>query len=51
MKLTITPETVAYKKPFKIAYAVRTELPIVHIALSDGPLTGVGEGIGVSYLG
>ena len=51
MKLTITPETVAYKKPFKIAYAVRTELPIVHIALSDGTHTGVGEGIGVSYLG
>lgn len=51
MKLSITPETVAYKKPFKIAYAVRTELPIVHIALSDGVHTGVGEGIGVSYLG
>jgi L-alanine-DL-glutamate epimerase-like enolase superfamily enzyme len=51
MKLTITPETVAYKKPFKIAYAVRTELPIVHIALSEGEHTGVGEAIGVSYLG
>ena len=51
MKLTVTPETIAYKKPFKIAYAVRTELPIVHVQLDDGGYVGVGEGIGVSYMG
>ncbi len=51
MKLTISPETWAYKKPFKIAYAVRTELPIVHVKLEDGVHSGQGEGIGVSYRG
>lgn len=50
MKLTVTPETIAYKKPFKIAYAVRTELPIVHVQLEEGDHVGVGEGIGVSYM-
>ncbi len=50
MKVTITPETIAYKKPFKIAYAVRTELPIVHVRVDDGAFFGVGEGIGVSYM-
>lgn len=51
MKLTVTPETWAYKKPFKIAYATRTELPIVHVQLVDGAHSGQGEGIGVSYRG
>lgn len=51
MKLTVTPETFAYKKPFKIAYAVRTQLPIVHVRLDDGAHSGQGEGVGVSYLG
>lgn len=51
MKLTLMPETWAYKKPFKIAYAVRTQLPIVHVKLEDGVHSGQGEGIGVSYRG
>ena len=51
MKLTVTPETWAYAKPFKIAYAVRTELPLVHVRLEEGPWSGQGEGVGVSYLG
>ena len=51
MKLIVTPETWAYKKPFKIAYAVRTELPLVHVQLTDGAHSGQGEGIGVSYRG
>ncbi len=51
MKLTVTPQTWAYAKPFKIAYAVRTELPLVHVRLEAGGVAGQGEGIGVSYRG
>lgn len=51
MKLEIIAESWAYARPFKIAYVTRTQLPMVHVRLTDGGVTGQGEGIGVSYLG
>ncbi len=51
MKLEITAESWAYARPFKIAYVTRTELPLVHVRVSQGGITGQGEGVGVSYLG
>ena len=51
MKLTVTPQVWAYAKPFKIAYAVRTELPLVHVRVEEGGFSGQGEGIGVGYRG
>ncbi len=51
MKLDITAESWAYARPFKIAYVTRTELPVVHVRISQDGVTGQGEGIGVSYLG
>ncbi len=51
MKLEIIAESWAYARPFKIAYVTRTELPLVHVRLTEGGVTGQGEGIGVSYLG
>lgn len=51
MKLDIVAESWAYARPFKIAYVTRTELPLVHVRVTDDGITGQGEGIGVSYLG
>ena len=51
MKLDVMAELWAYERPFKIAYVTRTDLPLVHVRLTQAGLTGQGEGIGVSYLG
>lgn len=51
MKLEVIAESWAYARPFKIAYITRTELPLVHVRITDGGVTGQGEGVGVSYLG
>lgn len=51
MKLEIAAENWAYARPFKIAYVTRTELPLVHVRISQDGVTGQGEGVGVSYLG
>ena len=51
MKLEITAESWAYARPFKIAYITRTELPLVHVRLTQDGVSGQGEGVGVSYLG
>mgnify|MGYP006273944155 CR=1 FL=1 len=51
MKLEVTAESWAYARPFKIAYITRTELPLVHVRITEGGVSGQGEGVGVSYLG
>ena len=51
MKLEVIAESWAYARPFKIAYVTRTELPLVHVRISQDGVTGQGEGVGVSYLG
>jgi L-alanine-DL-glutamate epimerase-like enolase superfamily enzyme len=51
MKLEIIPESWAYERPFKIAYVTRTELPLVHVRITQDGVTGQGEGVGVSYRG
>jgi hypothetical protein len=39
----------AFATPFRIAYQVRTHAETVVVELRDGPLTGRGEAVGVSY--
>ena len=51
MKLEVIAENWAYARPFKIAYVTRTELPLVHVRISQDGVTGQGEGVGVSYRG
>lgn len=51
MKLSFTPHTLYFKRPFKIAHGVRTSTPIVIVELEHEGLIGSGEASMPPYLG
>src|SRR3972149_3304322 len=51
MKLTFTPYTLYFKRPFRIAHGVRSSTPIVLTQLEQGGIIGYGEASMPPYLG
>ena len=51
MKLTYTPHTLYFKRPFKIAHGTRSSTPIVITELHHQGITGYGEASMPPYLG
>lgn len=51
MKLSFTPHTLYFKRPFKIAHGVRTSTPIVIVELEHEGIIGYGEASMPPYLG
>lgn len=51
MKLTYTPYTLYFKRPFKIAHGTRSSTPIVITELEHDGITGYGEASMPPYLG
>ena len=51
MKLSFKPNTLYFKRPFKIAHGVRTSTPIVIIELEHEGIIGYGEASMPPYLG
>ena len=51
MKLSFTPHTLYFKRPFKIAHGVRTSTPIVIVELDHEGIIGYGEASMPPYLG
>lgn len=51
MKLSFTPHTLYFKRPFKIAHGTRTSTPIVIVKLEHEGIVGYGEASMPPYLG
>lgn len=51
MKLSFTPHTLYFKRPFKIAHGTRTSTPIVIVELEHEGVIGYGEASMPPYLG